>query len=102
MCSEFSSYSAGYRLSRALSSVWHWAKCNCTPARILGAMFSAPASMAVMLTFAALIWWFNITIDSVAEAQRRIAVAAMCAMPWAIVWVIRATVMSMPKKGGRA
>lgn len=92
------------RLSRALSSAWQWTRCNCTPLRIVRVLFSAKVSLAVAIVATAAMWWFNITVDNTLEAQSRVGYAALCVMPWAIVWAFRASRMPMPEdeEGGEA
>ena len=101
------------RLSRALSSAWssslttlrsakNWTRCNCTPRRIVRALFSARVSTAVAFVVLAAMWWHNIAIDNTLEAQRAVAIDCLCGMPWGIVWAIRASRMPMPEEGGEA
>ena len=102
MCSEFSSYSAGYRLSRALSMAWSWTKCNCTPRNILRVAFCEKVSMAVAAVLICFIWWHNITIEDNIVAGEAVASDCLYAMPWGIVWALRATLADFKavKKGG--
>lgn len=90
------------RLSRALSSAWKWTRCNCTPRRIVSAMFSAKVSTAVAIVVVAAMYWHNLTIDNTIEAQEAVAFDCFLGMPWAIVWAFRASRMPMPEKGGEA
>lgn len=88
------------RLSRALSMAWRWTRCNCTPRRIISALFSAKVSTVVAFVCLAAMWWHNITIDNTLEAQEAVGYDVLYAMPWAIVWAIRASRMPMPEEGG--
>ena len=88
------------RLSRALSSAWKWTRCNCTPRRIVRALFSTRVSTAVAFVVLAAMWWHNIAIDNTLEAQRSVAIDCLCGMPWGIVWAFRASRMPMPEEGG--
>lgn len=88
------------RLSRALSMAWRWIRCNCTPRRIVGALFSARVSTVVAVVCIAAMWWHNITVSNTIEAQEAAGLDCLLAMPWAIVWAFRATRMSMQEKGG--
>lgn len=88
------------RLSRALSMVWQWTRCNCTPRNILRALFCAKASTAVAVTVIAAMWWHNIIISDTLEAQRAVGFDCLCGMPWGIVWAFRASRMPMPEEGG--
>lgn len=88
------------RLSRVLSKAWNWTRCNCTPRRIVSALFSAQVSTVVAILVVAAMWWHNISIADTLEAQRAVGFDCLLGMPWAIVWTIRATFMPMPEKGG--
>lgn len=94
------STSRSERLSHALSQVWQRVLCKCTPGRIVRALFSAKVSTAVAFVCVTAMWWHNISIDSILEAQEAVAFDCLCAMPWGIVWTIRATVASFKEKGG--
>lgn len=98
-------------LSRALSMAWSsslatlrsakkWTRCNCTPRRIVRALFSAKVSTVVAVVCIAAMWWHNITVSNTIEAQEAVGFDCLLAMPWAIVWAFRATRMQMPEKGG--
>lgn len=87
-------------LSRALSKAWKWTRCNCTPVRIIRAIFSAKVSTVVAVIVIVAMYWHNISIDNVIEAQRAVAFDCLLGMPWGIVWAIRATRMPMPEEGG--
>lgn len=91
---------AGKMLSRTLSSAWKWTRCNCTPVRIIRAIFSAKVSTVVAVIVIVAMYWHNISIDNVIEAQRAVAFDCLLGMPWGIVWAIRATRMPMPEEGG--
>lgn len=95
-----SSISIRSRLSRALSMAWQWMQCSCTPGRIVRAMFSAKASTVVAVIILAAMWWHNISIADTLEAQRAVGIDCLLAMPWALVWAIRASRMPMSKEGG--
>lgn len=88
------------RLSRALSMAWSWTRCNCTPRRIVSALFSPRVSTVVAVTCLCLMWWHIITIDSTLEAQEAVGLDCLYAMPWGIVWAIRIARMSKSVKGG--
>lgn len=88
-------------LSRALSMTAAWVKCNCTPVRIVRALFSARVSTVVAVVCIAAMWWHNITVSNTIEAQEAVGFDCLLAMPWAIVWAFRATRMPMPEEGGR-
>lgn len=88
------------RLSRALSSAWKWTRCNCTPRRIVSALFSAKVSTAVAIVVVAAMYWHNLTIDNTIEAQRAVGFDGLLGMPWAFVWAIRASLKPMPEEGG--
>lgn len=92
----------GVRLSRALSALWKWAKCRCTARNIFRAIFCEKVSMAVAVVVVAAMWWHNISIDNVIEAQEAVGTDCLFGMPWAIVWAIRATFADIKsaKKGG--
>lgn len=101
------------RLSRALSSAWSsslatlrsakkWTRCNCTPVRIVRAMFSPMVSTAVAVIVIAAMWWHNITIANTIEAQEAVGFDCLLGMPWGIVWAIRFSRMPMPEEGGEA
>lgn len=87
-------------LSRALSKAWTWTRCNCTPVRIIRAIFSAKVSTVVAFIVVAAMYWHNLSIDNVIEAQRAVGYDCLLGMPWGIVWAIRATRMPMPEEGG--
>lgn len=90
------------RLSRALLRSVAWVKCNCTPVRIVRALLSAKVSTVVAVVCIAAMWWHNLSIDSAAEAQNAVANDVLFAMPWGIVWAIRATLMPISQEGGEA
>lgn len=87
-------------LSRALSEGWHRAKCICTPRNIVRAIFSSRMSAAVATVITAVMWWHIMTVDNAIEMQHTVAIDCLLGTPWGIVWAIRTTLMSMPKKGG--
>jgi len=91
---------AGKMLSRTLSSAWNWTRCNCTPRNIFRVLFCEKVSMAVGAVVVAAMWWHNISIDNVIDAQEAVAFDCLLGMPWGIVWAIRATRMPMPEEGG--
>lgn len=88
------------RLSRALSMAWRWTRCNCTPRRIVNTLFSLKVSTVVAIICLCVMWWHSITITNTLAAQEAVALDCLYAMPWALVWAIRATRMPMPEKGG--
>lgn len=88
------------RLTSALTNAGAWLKCNCTPRRIVRALFSAKVSTAVACVCVAAMWWHNISIDNTIAAQEAVGFDCLLAMPWAIVWAVRATRMSLQQKGG--
>ncbi len=88
------------RLSRALSKAWEWTRCNCTPVRIVRALFSAKVSTAVAIIVVAAMWWHNLIISNTIEAQEAVGFDCLLGMPWGLVWAIRATRMPMPEEGG--
>lgn len=88
------------RLSRALSSAWQWTRCNCTPRRIVRALFGAKVSTVVAAIVVTAMWWHNITIADTIEAQEAVGLDCLLGMPWGIIWAIRATFMPMPEEGG--
>lgn len=90
------------RLSRALSKAWKWTRCNCTPVRIIRAIFSEKVSTVVAFIVVAAMYWHNLSIDNVIEAQRAVGFDCLLGMPWGIVWAIRFTRMPMPEEGGEA
>lgn len=98
------SLTLGTRLSRALSMAWSWIKCTCTPRNIFRAIFCEKVSMSVAAVLICFMWWHNITIDNTIEAQEAVATDCLYAMPWGIVWAIRATLSDFKaaKKGGNA
>lgn len=77
------------RLSRTLSSLWQWTRCNCTPRRIVSTLFSARVSGAFAALFLAALLWHNISITDTVEAQRALGVDCLLALPYAIAWVLR-------------
>lgn len=91
---------AAKMLSRALSKAWKWTRCNCTPVRIIRAIFSAKVSTVVAVIVIVAMYWHNISIDNTIEAQRAVAFDCLLGMPWGIVWAIRATRIPMPEEGG--
>ena len=104
----------GAALSRTLSAAWHWVKCYVTPRNIFRALFCEKVSMAVAFVVVAAMWWHNITIDDNIAAGEQVATDCLYAMPWGIVWAIRATLadfksdksstksLCSAKKGGKA
>lgn len=95
------------RLSRALSQVWSWAKCNCTPRNIFRTIFCEKVSMAVGAVLVLVMWWHIVSIADNIAAGEQVATDCLYAMPWGIVWAIRASRMPMPeepdfKEGGEA
>lgn len=99
------------RLSRAISSAWSstlatlrsakkWTRCNCTPRRIVSALFSAKVSTAVAIVVVAAMYWHNLSIDNTIEAQEAVGLDCLLGMPWAFVWAIRASLKPMPEEGG--
>lgn len=92
------STSAGLRISRTLSSLWQWTRCNCTPRRIVSTLFSARVSAAFAALFLAALWWHNIAITDTVEAQCALGVDCLLALPYAIAWVLRPSAT----KGGEA
>lgn len=90
------------RLSRALSMAWRWTRCNCTPRRIVSALFSAKVSTVVAVICVCAMWWHNISITDTIEAQEAVGRDCLFVMPWGIVWAFRTTRMPMPEKGGEA
>lgn len=88
------------RLSRAFSTAWNWTRCNCTPRRIVRALFGAKVSTVVAAIVVTAMWWHNITIADTIKAQKAVGFDCLLGMPWAIVWAIRATFMPMPEEGG--
>ncbi|MDE5988938.1 MAG: hypothetical protein K2H17_06035 [Duncaniella sp.] len=93
---------ASVRLSRALSMAWRWTRCNCTPRRIVSALFSAKVSTVVAVICVCAMWWHNISITDTIEAQEAVGTDCLFGMPWAIVWTIRSTFADIKsaKKGG--
>lgn len=97
------SITLGTRLSRALLMAWSWVKCNCTPRNIFRAIFCEKVSMAVAFVVVAAMWWHNISIDDNIAAGEAVATDCLYAMPWGIVWAIRATINDFKaEKGGKA
>lgn len=94
------SLTLGRRLSHALSMAWSRAKCICTPRNILRALFCEKAAMAVAAFVICAVWWHNLTITDSTAAGKAVATDCLWALPWGIVWAIRATLMPMPKEGG--
>ncbi len=88
------------RLSRALSKAWQWTRCNCTPVRIIRAIFSEKVSTVVAVLVLAAMYWHILSIDNTIESQEAVAFDCLLGMPWGIVWAIRATRMPMPEEGG--
>ena len=68
--------------------------------KIVRAVFSARASMAVIGVCLAAMWWHIVTVDDTLAAQTAVGRDCLCALPWAITWVARLTRKPMPKKGG--
>ena len=93
---------ASVSLYRALSMVCRWIWCNCTPRNIVRALFSAKVSTAVAVACVSAIWWHALTVANIIEAREAVATDLLWAMPWALVWTIRATRMPMPEEGGEA
>ena len=88
---------ASVRLSRALSVACKWLRCNCTPRNIFRALFSAKVSTVVAVICVCAMWWYNLAIDNTIEAQEAVGYDCLCAMPWGIVWAIRATLLPLPE-----
>ena len=88
---------ASVRLSRALSVACKWLRCNCTPRNIFRALFCEKVSMAVAIVVIAAMWWHNISIDNVIEAQEAVGLDCLLGMPWGIVWAVRATFLPLPE-----
>ena len=91
------------RISRALSALLKWVKCCCTARNIFRAIFCEKVSVAVAVVVIAAMWWHNISIDNVIEAQEAVGTDCLYGMPWAIVWACRAILADIKsaKKGGR-
>lgn len=89
-------------LSRTLSMVCKWVKCNCTPVQILRFAFCEKVSMSVAVVLICAMWWHNITIADTIAAGEQVATDCLYAMPWGIVWAFRATIADFKaaKKGG--
>lgn len=93
----------GVRISRALSAACNWVRCSCTPRNILRALFCEKVSMAVAAVLIIVMWWHNISIDDNIAAGKQVATDCLYAMPWGIVWAIRATINDFKaEKGGKA
>lgn len=82
---------AAQMISRPLSMAWNWAWCNCTPRRIVRALFGEKVSMVVGAALVIAIWWHIISIENVTEAQEAAGMDCLYAMPWGIVWACRQT-----------
>lgn len=93
---------AGKMLSRTLSSAWNWTRCNCTPRNIFRVLFCEKASMAVGAVVVAAMWWHSASINNTLEAQKAVGTDCLYALPWGIVWAVRATLADFKtvKKGG--
>ena len=91
----------GTRLSRVLSAACQWVQCNCTPRNIFRALFCEKASMAVAVALVCAMWWRFVSIADTVAAGEQVATDCLFAMPWGIVWVIRATkdAIKMEKEG---
>lgn len=87
-------------ISRALSVACKWLRCNCTPCNILRALFSANVSLGVCILCVCAMWWHNLVIDDTIAAQEAVGLDGLCALPWGIVWAIRATCMPITEEGG--
>ena len=70
--------------------------------RIARVIFSERVTVAVAVILLCLMWWDIATIESTVTAGEAVATDCLYAMPWGIVWAIRATLMPMPKEGGEA
>ncbi|MDE6267326.1 MAG: hypothetical protein K2M07_08270 [Muribaculaceae bacterium] len=79
------------RISRALSALLKLAKCRCTARNIFRALFCEKVSLVVAVVVITAMWWHNISIDNVIEAQEAVGTDCLYGMPWAIVWACRAT-----------
>ncbi|MEE0979584.1 MAG: hypothetical protein UH625_09285 [Muribaculaceae bacterium] len=92
------------RISRTLSAACQWVRCNCTPRNIFRALFCENVSMAVAAVLICFMWWHNITIEDNIAAGEAVATYCLYALPWGIVWAIRATLADFKaaKKGGKA
>lgn len=99
-CSTNHFHKATKMLSRALSKAWNWTRCNCTPVRIIRAIFSEKVSTVVAVLVLAAMYWHILSIDNTIESQEAVAFDCLLGMPWGIVWAIRATRMPMPEEGG--
>lgn len=97
-CSTNHFATIGKMLSRTLSMVCKWVKCNCTPRNIVRAIFCEKVSMAVAVVLVCAMWWHNITIADNIAAGEQVATDCLYAMPWGIVWAIRASCMPMPEE----
>lgn len=102
------------RLSRALSMAWasslatlrsakNWVRCNCTPRRIVRALFCENVSMAVAVLAVTAIWWHILSPGTDADARNAVATDCLYCLPWALVWTFRATFSNVKsvKKGGK-
>lgn len=94
-----SSTPVSVRLSRTLSKAWQWTRCNCTPVRIIRALFSTKMTAVVTVIALAAMYRHILSIDSTIEMQRAVGIDALLAMPWGLVWAFRATRKSMEKGG---
>lgn len=70
------------------------------PGAILRALFSPGASLLVLILTVAALWWHIVSIADAAAAQRAAALDVLRALPWAMVWAVRATLISLQQKGG--
>ncbi|MCM1141782.1 MAG: hypothetical protein NC453_24695 [Muribaculum sp.] len=104
-CSTYHFRDLTKMLSRALSTVWNWVKCNCTPVQILRFIFCEKVSMAVGAVLVLVMWWHIASIADNIAAGEQVATDCLYAMPWGIVWAIRASRMPLPEEdeeGGEA
>ncbi len=86
----------------ALAALITRVKNACTLRNLLRALFCKNVSLTVGGIVVAAMWWHNLSIDNVEQAQAAVGYDCLCGMPWAIVWTIRATLSDLKtsKEGG--
>ena len=67
--------------------------------QLLRAVFSPAATLGVAVVVFAAMMWHNATVADTLEAQRAVAMDALCALPWGAAWAVRAVITAI-RKGG--
>lgn len=57
--------------------------------RVISWPFTANGTLAAIYAVCMMMWWHNLSIDGTLDAQRAVAIDALCLTPWAVAWTIR-------------